>query len=253
MEDFLKPTYLVFDLETIPDGDLIRKTSDDETAEKYLKGEKFPPFIYHIPITLGILIADGKRVYLYKVYHFKKPKPHELVGIFFKNLRRAQLLCGKNSSGLRERNGNLLSFPILVSHNGSRFDLPVLTAHALKHLEKLDGEAREGLKLFLREKNYEDHRAAKYTKKYTDFAVDLYDYLPTGLKKLAIFFGFKETFEVDGSKVASLYDEGKHGLIAEYCAEDVLITLKVLNRILAAKGLPTVAEPSAPPQVKLFD
>ncbi len=251
MEDFKNPTFVVFDIETLLDEELLLKTADD--PQKYLSGEKFPPFIYHIPITLGVIVTTPDRVHLFKVYHTKKVKPRLIVEVFFQLLGKVRNLCLKTSSGQVQRDGKLLEFPLLVSHNGTRFDIPVLTAHALKHLNLLSPIAREGLKLFLREKEYENRRAAKYTKRYTDFAIDLLDYLPVGLKKLALFFGFKTEIDLDGSKIAELYQRGEHETIAIYCGEDVLITLKVLNRLLEAKGLPAAAEPDDPPELNLFD
>ena len=144
----MKPSVIVWDLETVPDlagfavaNDLVGK-SDTEVREAI--GDKFPKHIYHSIVCIGALIAhrepDRWAVDAIGAPHVGDRTEKELIAAF----------CDKIAE---------LS-PQLVTFNGNSFDLPVLRYRAMVH-----GISAPGL------------CARPYFNRYTDDAIDLCDVL----------------------------------------------------------------------------
>src|SRR5947209_7273828 len=142
----MKPTVIVWDLETVPDlggfaaaNDLIGK-SDVEVRQAI--GDKFPKHIYHSIVCIGALIAhrepDHWAVDAVGAPHVGERTEKELITAF----------CDK----IAELN------PQLVTFNGNSFDLPVLRYRAMVH-----GVSAPGLS------------TRPYFHRYTEDAVDLCD------------------------------------------------------------------------------
>jgi predicted PolB exonuclease-like 3'-5' exonuclease len=142
----MKPTVIVWDLETVPDlggfaaaNDLVGK-SDVEVREAI--GDKFPKHIYHSIICIGALIAhrepDHWAVDAIGAPHVGERTEKQLIASF----------CDKVAE---------LS-PQLVTFNGNSFDLPVLRYRAMVH-----GVSAPGL------------YARSYFHRYAEDAVDLCD------------------------------------------------------------------------------
>src|SRR6201990_328011 len=117
----MKPSVIVWDLETVPDlagfaaaNDLVGK-SDVEVRETI--GDKFPKHIYHSIVSIGALIAhrepDHWAVDAVGAPHVGERTEKELITAF----------CAK----VAERG------PRLVTSNGHSFDLPVLRSRAMVH------------------------------------------------------------------------------------------------------------------------
>jgi 3'-5' exonuclease len=212
----MKPTVIVWDLETVPDlggfaaaNDLVGK-SDVEVREAI--GDKFPKHIYHSIVCIGALIAHRESDYwavdAVGAPHVCDRTEKELISAF----------CDKIAE---------LS-PQLVTFNGNSFDLPVLRYRAMVH-----GVSAPGLS------------TRPYFHRYTEDAVDLCDALssfsPGGkatLHEISRVMGLSgKPKGIDGGEVERYFHEGKIKEIADYCETDVVNTFKVWLRYELFRGM----------------
>ena len=192
----MKPSVIVWDLETVPDlggfaaaNDLVGK-SDVEVREAI--GDKFPKHIYHSIVCIGALIAhwepDHWAVDAIGAPHVGERTEKQLIAAF----------CDKIAE---------LS-PQLVTFNGNSFDLPVLRYRAMIH-----GVSAPGLSV------------RPYFNRYTEDAIDLCDALssfsPQGkatLHEISRIMGLPgKPKGIDGGEVERYFHEGKIKEIADYC------------------------------------
>ena len=119
--------YLVFDIETIIDGDLVSRVnypgqslSDREAREKYAAarmaehGSDFIPLTYHVPVSIAVakIAADFSLINLQSLDE-KESRPHKMTQDFWHGWK--QYIC-----------------PCLVTFNGRGFDLPVMELAAYR-------------------------------------------------------------------------------------------------------------------------
>jgi len=211
----MKPTVIVWDLETVPDlagfaaaHDLVGK-SDVEVREAM--GEKFPKHIYHSIICIGALIAhreaDCWAVDAIGAPYVGERTENQLITAF----------CDKIAE-LR---------PQLVTFNGNSFDLPVSRDRAMVH-----GVSAPGLS------------ARPYFNRYPEDAIDLCDALssfsPQGkatLHEISRIMGLPgKPKGFDGGEVERHYHEGKIKEIADYCETDVVNAYQVWLRYELFRG-----------------
>jgi 3'-5' exonuclease len=211
----MKPTVIVWDLETVPDlsgfaaaHDLAGKSAV-EVREAI--GDKFPKHIYHSIVCIGALIAhwesDHWAVDAVGAPHVGERTEKELISAF----------CDKVAE---------LS-PRLVTFNGHSFDLPVLRYRAMVH-----GVSAPGLSV------------RPYFHRYTEDAVDLCDvfssFSPQGkatLHEIGRIMGLPgKPKGFDGGEVERYFREGKIREIADYCETDVVGTYQVWLRYELFRG-----------------
>jgi 3'-5' exonuclease len=211
----MKPTIIVWDLETVPDlggfaaaNDLVGK-SDVEVRGAI--GEKFPKHIYHSIVCIGALIAhreaDHWAVDAVGAPHVGERTEKQLIIAF----------CDKIAE---------LS-PQLVTFNGNSFDLPVLRYRAMVH-----GVSALGLS------------TRPYFHRYTEDAIDLCDALSSfssqskaTLHEISRVMGLPgKPKGFDGGEVERYFREGKIEEIAEYSEADVVGTYQVWLRYELFRG-----------------
>ncbi len=221
--------YLVFDIETRVDKELVKHiydpedcltleqaydTARDQILKRSNQQSDFFPVPFHIPISIATLQAD-------------------------ENYRIASLGCigadRFSESELIERFWQIFE-PVqtLVTFNGRGFDLPVLEIQALKH----------GLSLG----RYfgQDHgRSAYRSSRYNDaFHIDLCDFLSNfgavyprnSLNLLSKLIGLPGKYTIEGEDVEYLYRQGRYKEINQYCMTDVLQTYLLFLRVELLRG-----------------
>jgi hypothetical protein len=217
----MKPSVIVWDLETVPDlsgfagaNDLVGTT---ELEVREAIGDKFPKHIYHSIVCIGALIAHREE-HCWAVDALGAPHVEE---------RSEKALISAFVDRIAELS------PQLVTFNGSSFDLPVLRYRAMVH-----GVSAPGLALRL------------YFNRYTEDAVDLCDVLASfssqgkaTLHELSRVMGLPgKPNAMAGGEVEKYYREGRIREIAEYCETDVVNTYRVWLRYELFRGRLTEAE-----------
>ena len=209
----------IFDCETIPDIDLIRKTfettakSDLESIQEALsiyqeeKGTTFLPLPYHRVVALSAVIADEFGRFI-KVGDFGEGEDEEerIIRHFFRFIE--------------EKN------PKLVSFNGRGFDMPMLLIRAMKYNLSFPAWFDQNNPM-LNKTKWENYR-----QRFAEgFHLDLLDSMGSfgavrnlKLDTLCTMAGIPGKYDVSGDQVLDLYYAGKHDLIKEYCQSDVLNT-----------------------------
>ena len=226
-------SYLVFDVESIADGDLIsgvrypgENLSATEAIDKYRNeliekwGSEFIPYTFHIPIsvTIGKVTQDFE---LKEIKSLDEPdyRPHEIARKFWK---------GWDHYGQ----------PTLVSFNGRTFDIPLLELSAF----------RFGLNIseWLGEKkiSYEKPRNRFNQQSHLDLQEVLTNFSATrfngGLNLAAMILGKPGKMGIAGHMVQDLFDQGELKKINDYCRCDVLDTYFVFLRYKVMSGELTV-------------
>jgi predicted PolB exonuclease-like 3'-5' exonuclease len=223
----MTPT-LVFDLETLPDVDGLRRlngwgaeVSDAEAAERAFAarreatGSDFLPLHLHRVAVVGCAFRDdqGFRV---KTLGRHDDTEAALIAGFFKTIERYT--------------------PRLVSWNGSGFDLPVLHYRGLIHGVPAPRYWDMG-------EDDRDFKFNNYISRYHSRHIDLMDLLAkyngranAPLDELARLCGFPGKLGMDGSQVWEAWNQGQAGAVRAYCETDVVNTWLVYCRFRLLRG-----------------
>ena len=224
----------VFDIETIPDTDVVENLTGEapasvEAAREALSAyhleatggkNDFPRQPFHRVVAISYLVADIERDTKQEAYTLR------------------ELRSGRAEADEKELVAGLYQWidkthPRLVSYNGRGFDLPVLRHRAMMH--------------GVQAKGFHDtaNKWENYTSRYAqDWHCDLQEALTDfgaasrGLKlnEVCSVLGLPGKFGVDGSQVAPLFDEGRVDEIRDYCETDVLNTYLVYLRYQMTRG-----------------
>ena len=223
---------LVFDIETIPDVESGRRLygkpqemaalSDQDVARVMMlqrsqetngQTEMLRLHLQKI-VAISIVLRSGED--LFKVWSLGDPDSSEaeLIKRFFDGIQKYS--------------------PVLVSWNGSGFDLPVLHYRALLRgvSAPLYWETRQN-----------DFKYNNYLNRYHERHTDLMDVLAAyqarayvSLDEIAVMLGLPGKLGMDGSKVWDAYLNGEIQAIRDYCETDVLNTYLVFLRFQLMRG-----------------
>jgi predicted PolB exonuclease-like 3'-5' exonuclease len=197
-------SYLVLDIETIPDPTLRWDAARDG----------FPPPTHHRVVTLGALWLDPelgfKRMGVFGAHAGERGGDPEA-----ESLADFVRFVGREHCHL-------------VTYNGRTFDLPVLVNRCLKH----------GVPF----RAYFTDRTYRY--RYSELGhIDLADVLTEhgaarrpAFESVARLVGLPGKLDVDGSMVASLHAEGKLDAIRTHCLQDVVQTAFLFLRFELLRG-----------------
>jgi 3'-5' exonuclease len=221
--------YLVFDIETRVDKELVKQIYDPEDSmtmeQAYDKARDellahsnqqsdFFPIPYHVPIAIATLQADEdyriRSLGCFGADRFAEP---ELMSRFWQMFETCQTL---------------------VTFNGRGFDLPVLETRALKYGIPLP-------RYFAAGQGPSTFRGNRYNDSYH---LDLCDYLANfgavyrrgSLDVLAKVIGLPGKYNIAGEDVEYLFRQGRLKEINQYCITDVLQTFLLFLRVELLRG-----------------
>jgi len=214
--------YLVFDIESVADAELVAKLRysgeslepveavrryRDELMEKY--DSDFIPYTYQVPVSVAVgkVRADFRLedVVLLDDPHFR---PHVITENFWRGWEKYRR-------------------PTLVSFNGRGFDVPLLELAAFRYGVQVPGWFQDG-------RSFEQPRNRFNTKSHIDLCELLTNFGSTrfngGLNLAANLLGKPGKMDVQGDMVQDMYDAGRLEEINDYCRCDVLDTYFVFLR-----------------------
>jgi len=224
----MTPT-LIFDIETIPDTDGIRKLLDlppDTSAEdvaniafhkrRQQNGTEFLPHHQHRVVAISCALREGDNFRVWTLGAPDAPE-EEIIQRFFDGIEKYT--------------------PNIVSWNGAGFDLPVLHYRAMIHGIQAPRYWDMG----------DDDREFKwnnYISRYHMRHLDLMDVMAmysgranAPLDQIAQLCGFPGKLGMDGSKVWDAFKNGEIEAIRNYCETDVANTYLVFLRFQLMRGL----------------
>ena len=215
----------VFDIETVPDPELLRRcyqdadASDEAVIERAKKealekgGSGMLPMQFHKIACISLVYRDAAKGIL-RISSKRPPdqSEKEILEAFF-------LLIDRHS-------------PQLVSWNGSGFDLPVIHLRALKHRVVCETYWQGP-----------GNRYEQYTSRYSDNHIDVMDKLAlhqprcySKLETAALACSLPGKMGISGDSVHEMWKAGKYKQIADYCETDVLNTYLLWLRFMMISG-----------------
>ena len=220
---------LVFDVETIPDIDSGKKIfnleglSDKNAAElmfshRYQKSNGRTEFLQHYLhkiVTISVVLKTDDKLSVWSLGD-KNSTETELLERFFEGIERYT--------------------PVIVSWNGSGFDLPVIHYRSLIHgvVAQRYWENGDDDQSF-RWNNY----LSRFHSRHTDLMDVLSGYITTArapLSEIATILGFPGKMGMSGEKVWDCYLDGDIESIRNYCETDVLNTYLIYLKYQLMRG-----------------
>jgi hypothetical protein len=215
--------YLIFDIETVGDGDLIRKVrfpdeqlSPRDALQRYRtqlleeNGRDVLPLTFVLPVSVAIAkVSADYRLQDILVLDPPEFRPQEIVRRFWQGWQHYDR-------------------PTLVTFNGRTYDVPVMEMAAFRFGISLPAWFN------VESRSFEQCRNRYNQDSHLDLQELLTNYgafrLSGGLNLLANLIHKPGKSGIDGSQVQALFDEGRTDLINDYCRCDVLDTYFVFLR-----------------------
>ncbi|MFN3191849.1 MAG: 3'-5' exonuclease [Aureliella sp.] len=221
--------YLLFDVESVPDGELIAKTrypskelSPSEAISRFRQelltqsGRDFIPYTYHIPV--AVVVAKIRSDFeLVEIVSLDAPshRPSVITKHFWAGWEAYER-------------------PTWVTFNGRTFDIPLMEHAAFRYGVPVPGWFN------LQERSFEQNRNRYNLSAQLDVQEILTNFGATwfrgGLNLAATLLGKPGKMNVQGDMVYDLYCEGRIAEVNEYCRCDVLDTYFVFLRTMLLMG-----------------
>ncbi len=213
--------FLVLDIETVPDGEMMDSVMEEKERERYREGEFIHP-AYHRVVAISVMRASGGDVEDF--CSCASGDESALLMAFWRIFA--------DSIDVDDEGGN---FPVLITVNGKGFDIPVILLRSLKHAHDFGDRERKAVIHFtdMSADRFDMHHpnyGSPFTRYHIDLARDVFGHR-VSLRKLAYLSGIPVKVEGKGEEVASYFLDGDLERIARYCAEDVKVTALVFSRI----------------------
>ena len=224
-----KIQYLLFDVESVADGELISRVrypalnlSAREAISSYRQellektGTDFIPYTHQIPVSVVVAkVRDDGRLDDIVTLDQPEYRPHVITKHFWLGW---------------EKYGQ----PTLVTFNGRAFDIPLLELAAYRYGVSIPNWFANGMRSF------EQPRHRFNTRAHFDLQDLLVNFGATrfngGLNLAANILGKPGKMDVQGAMVQDMFDEGRLEDINEYCRCDVLDTYFVFLRCQVLTG-----------------
>ncbi|MBT4963136.1 MAG: 3'-5' exonuclease [Francisellaceae bacterium] len=214
---------MIFDIETVPDCKIGRenfKINDEldpysimkamisiHKQQQSINGNPYPsgflPQYMHQVVAISVLIRDQDNIKVWSLGD-ESSSEKELIERFFTGLDKYA--------------------PVLVSWNGTGFDLPVLNHRALLHQVSSTKYWDQGFfDSNFKWNNYQN----RYHQRHIDVMDSLSMHQPRAnapLNDIAMGLGFPGKMGLDGNMVMDMYAKGEIKTIRDYCETDVLNT-----------------------------
>lgn len=221
--------YLVFDIETRVDKELVKRIYDpedvltldqaydrarDKILEQSGQTSDFFPIPFHVPLAVATLQADQDyRITALGCFGADRFSEEEIVVRFWQAFEGCRTL---------------------VTFNGRAFDLPVLEMRAMKHgltLPRYFGSGQPRA----------SYRGSRYSDEYH---IDLCDFLSNfgavyrrgSLDALAKLAGLPGKYTIAGEDVEYLHRQGRQKEINQYCMTDALQTHLLFLKVELLRG-----------------
>ena len=230
--------YLLFDIESVADGELISKIrysgenlSPGEAVKRYGQerlanfGSEFIPYTYHIPVSIAIIkIAGDFNVMDIVTLDDGEYRPHVITKRFWEGWSH-------------------YNQPTLISFNGRTFDIPLMELAAFRYGVCLSDW------FFDKGPSYEHPRNRYNNRAHLDLQEVITNFGATrfngGLNLAANILGKPGKMEIAGHMVQELFDDGQIERINDYCRCDVLDTYFVFLRTMVLYGNLEIDEEAA--------
>lgn len=222
-------SYLVFDIESIVDGELVSKVrypGEDHSPEKAIElysaerlektDSEFIPYTFHVPISVAIIkvTVDFKIV---DIVTLDAPE------------YRSHIITKNFWDGWR-----IYKMPTFVSFNGRSFDIPLMELAAFRYGIPIPDWFN------LKDRTYDQRRNRYNMGAHLDLQEIITNYGATrlngGLNLMANLLGKPGKYGVAGYMVQDMYYAGELGKINDYCRCDVLDTYFVMLRTKVLTG-----------------
>ena len=221
--------YLLFDIESVADGELISKIvypgkdySPKKAVEEYGKerlektGSEFIPYTYHIPVAISIVkIAGDYSVMDIVCLDQDEYRPHVITKNFWEGWSH-------------------YNKPTLISFNGRTFDIPLMELAAFRYGVSLSDW------FFDKGPSYEHPRNRYNNRAHLDLQEVITNFGATrfngGLNLAANILGKPGKMGIAGHMVQEMFDTGQIERINDYCRCDVLDTYFVFLRTMVLYG-----------------
>ena len=227
--------YLLFDVESVADGEAIAKTrypkqnfSSKQAIEAFRQdliiesGRDFIPYTYHTPI--AVVAAKIREDFsLMEIVSLDEPqfRPAVIARYFWMGWER-------------------YARPTLVTFNGRSFDVPLMELSAFRYGISVPSWFNINDKSFEQYRNrYNVHSHLDLHEILTNFGSS---WFRGGLNLAASLLNKPGKLDVQGSMVQDLYAAGKTLEISEYCRCDVLDTYFVFLRVQVMMGRLTLEQ-----------
>jgi 3'-5' exonuclease len=204
-------SYLVFDIETIPDRELWKSEEAPKKRGAAAGETAFPPHYVHIPIAIGYaLLSDELEL-----------QQMGVAGTLAFGSDEARLLSAFHTFADQAQ-------AVLVTYNGRGFDLPVLSLRSFRH------GIGQGWYSPAHRKKYSEERHIDLMEQLTEYGA--IPFKGFSLDKVAKLVGLPGKMGFDGAMVEAAFAAGKAKEIETYAVSDVAQTALVFMRYMLMRG-----------------